>query len=74
MIIGHGDIASVLADKEGMCYFASGVSNSAETDEKKYKREKDLLLGQDKRLHMVYFGSLSIFLRTFSERPKRLNR
>ncbi len=61
MIIGHGDIASVLSDKEGECYFASGVSNSSETDEKQYQREKDLLLAQDKRHHIVYFSSLSIF-------------
>ena len=61
MIIGNGDIASVLKDKEGMCYFASGVSNSQETRESEYQREKDLLLKQDRRLHLVYFGSLSIF-------------
>lgn len=61
MIIGHGDIASVLKDREGFIFFASGVSNSGETRESEYKREEDLLLKQNKNKHLVYFGSLSIF-------------
>jgi hypothetical protein len=36
MIIGHGDIASVILDRIDRLYFASGVSNSAETDERAY--------------------------------------
>ena len=63
MIIGHGDIASVLPDKKGWIFFASGVSNSGETRESEYKREKDLLMKQDKKRHIVYFSSLSIFYR-----------
>lgn len=61
MIIGHGDIASVLTDREDRTYFASGVSNSSETRESEYYREAELLLGQDKSKYLVYFGSLSIF-------------
>lgn len=61
MIRGHGDIASVLTDREDRLYFASGVSNSQETRESEYQREKDLLLRQDKWRHIVYFSSLSIF-------------
>jgi hypothetical protein len=61
MIIGHGDIASVLTDREDRTYFASGVSNSSETRESEYYREAELLLGQDKSKRLVYFGSLSIF-------------
>ncbi len=60
-IIGSGDIASVLEPKEGMVYFASGVSNSAETRESEYQRERDLLLAQDRSKRLVYFGSLAIF-------------
>ena len=60
-IIGSGDIASVLLEKEGVCFFASGVSNSQEMREPEYQREKDLLLQQDKSQRLVYFGSLSIF-------------
>ena len=61
MIIGHGDIASALTDREDRLYFASGVSNSQETRETEYQREIDLLMQQDKWRHIVYFSSLSIF-------------
>jgi nucleoside-diphosphate-sugar epimerase len=61
MIVGHGDIASVLKDREDRIYFASGVSNSLETRESEYEREKSLLLQQDKNKHLVYFGSLCIY-------------
>jgi hypothetical protein len=61
MIVGHGDIASILTDREDRLYFASGVSNSQETDEEEYQREKRLLMMQDKWRHIVYFSSLSIF-------------
>ena len=63
MIIGHGDIASVLPDKKGWIFFASGVSNSSEKRESEYQREIDLLMKQDKKKHLVYFSSLSIFYR-----------
>lgn len=61
MIIGHGDIASVLQDRENRIYFASGVSNSRETRRSEYEREKKLLLTQDRYQHLVYFSSLAIF-------------
>lgn len=63
MIIGNGDIASVLGiiDRENRIYFASGVSNSQEKRESEYQREIDLLLKQDKTKKLVYFGSLCIF-------------
>jgi hypothetical protein len=61
MIIGNGDIASVLTDREDRLYFASGVSNSQETRESEYEREIALLMKQDKWRHIVYFSSLSIF-------------
>lgn len=61
MVIGNGDIASVLPDRENRLYFASGVSNSKETRRSEYEREKQLLLSQDKHRHLVYFSSLSIF-------------
>lgn len=61
MIVGHGDIASVLKDRDDRIYFASGVSNSLETKESEYKRELDLLMEQDTTKHLVYFGSLCIY-------------
>ncbi len=61
MIVGHGDIASVIPDQPDRLFFASGVSNSAETSEGAYARECGLLLEQDRNAHLVYFSSLSIF-------------
>lgn len=61
MIIGNGDIAKVLTDREDVTFFASGVSNSKESDEGEYFREIDLLMKQDKNRHIVYFSSLSIY-------------
>jgi hypothetical protein len=61
MIIGRGDIASVLPERDDLCFFASGVSNSQEERELEYDREKSLLLDCNRNLHLVYFGSLSIF-------------
>lgn len=63
MIIGRGDIASVLPDKKGWIFFASGVSNSSEKRESEYQREIGLLMKQDKKKHLVYFSSLSVFYR-----------
>lgn len=74
MIIGNGDIAKVLTDREDRLYFASGVSNSQETRREEYEREKNLLLSQDKYRHLVYFGSLSIFYTDtlYSQHKKRM--
>ena len=60
-IVGHGDIAQVLelVDKD-VLFFASGVSNSQETRESEYQREKDLLLDQDQNKRLVYFSSLGV--------------
>lgn len=61
MIVGDGDIGSVLKDRPGFIWFASGVSNSQEKREAEYGREIDLLMQQDKTKHIVYFSSLGIF-------------
>ena len=61
MIIGNGDIASVLTDREDRLYFVSGVSNSQETRKAEYEREKNLLLAQDRHRHLVYCSSLCVF-------------
>lgn len=59
-IIGRGDIASVLPERDDVLFFASGVSNSQETDESEYAREMQLLLEQNKDAHLVYFSSLAV--------------
>ena len=67
MIVGNGDIANALklipkiTQKKGWIFFASGVSNSQETRESEYAREKKLLLAQNKAKHLVYFGTLAVF-------------
>lgn len=63
MIVGNGDLASVLreVDRPDRLYFVSGVSNSQETRESEYKRERDLLLDQRRDLYLVYISSLAIF-------------
>ncbi len=61
MIIGSGDLAGVLPERDDLLFFASGVSNSQETDESEYAREVDLLLKQSRASHIVYFSSLATF-------------
>jgi hypothetical protein len=60
MIIGKGDIASILIDREEVIFFASGVSNSKEIRESEYEREKKLLYIQDKTKCIFYFSSIDI--------------
>lgn len=61
MVIGHGDIASVLPDRPDVLFFASGVSNSSCMDEKEYDREIILICHQDTDMHCVYFSSLCVY-------------
>lgn len=60
-VVGNGDIASILPDRDDLLFFASGVSNSREDRQSEFDRERELLLAQPKDEHLVYFGSLSIF-------------
>ena len=64
MIIGNGDLASVLPESDTLTFFASGVSDSSCDSEIEFNREIELLKncragGYNKRL--VYFSSLSIY-------------
>src|SRR3990167_10645429 len=61
MIVGSGDLASVLPDRKDLLFFASGVSNSQEIRESEYTREFELLREQDQTKRLVYFSSLAIF-------------
>lgn len=73
MIIGRGDIASVLPDRPDVLFFASGVSNSREVKQEPYQRELKLLMAQDKTKHLVYFSSLCIYYsKTEYARHKRI--
>src|SRR5258708_6696896 len=44
MIVGKGDIANILPDREGFIFFASGVSNSQEKRLSEYKKEQEKLI------------------------------
>ncbi len=59
-IIGNGDVASVLPSGRNLLFFASGVSNSQEKRESEYRRERNLLLKQNRKAHVVYFSSLAV--------------
>ena len=61
MVVGNGDIARVLPDRDDLLFFASGVSNSQCDDENEYEREIELLSLQDTSKHIVYFSTLSLF-------------
>ena len=60
MIVGRGDIASVLNDRDGAIFFASGVSNSNETNDSEFMREIELLDKQDRTKCLFYFSSISV--------------
>ncbi len=61
MIIGNGDIASALIDRDGVIFFVSGVSNSSEKRESEFNREIELLMKQPKDKHLIYISTLSIY-------------
>lgn len=60
MIVGRGDIASVLNDRDGAIFFASGISNSNEIRESEFMREIELLDKQDRTKCLFYFSSISV--------------
>ena len=68
MIIGSGNIAKVIDDREGVIFFASGNSNSGCTDENEFEREISLLyktiydFPSTSCFHLVYFSSLGIYI------------
>ena len=66
MVIGNGLLAKKMSSFNGdnnILIFASGVSNSKETNHNEYKRELDLLktfLGTEKKL--IYFSTCSVLM------------
>lgn len=58
MIIGKGDIGSILNDRDGAIFFAAGVSNSSEVRESEFQREIELLNAQDRSKCLFYFSSI----------------
>jgi len=74
MIIGSGDIASILNDRPGALFFASGVSNSSLNDWDEFKREMNLLTSQSSKLCCFYFSSISIYTKSngYTEHKQRM--
>jgi UDP-2-acetamido-2,6-beta-L-arabino-hexul-4-ose reductase len=64
MIIGNGNIARVIDDRDDVIFFASGVSDSSCTDDDAFIREIELLYGQDRNKHLVYFSGHNIYTKT----------
>lgn len=64
MIIGSGNIASVLNDRSGVLFFAAGVSNSQCEDQREYYRDRLRIFEYHDTGHMfVYFSTISVFTR-----------
>lgn len=68
MVIGNGTIANLFLEfnkDKNIIIFASGVSNSLETDESKFEREINLLnktlFQMPENAKIVYFSSINIF-------------
>jgi UDP-2-acetamido-2,6-beta-L-arabino-hexul-4-ose reductase len=61
VIIGNGNIAKVLIDREDLIFFASGTSNSSCKDNLEFERELNLIRSIDKSKHIVYFSNLAIY-------------
>jgi hypothetical protein len=66
MIVGHGNIASAITDRDSVIFFASGVSNSRCEDYKEFWRERDLLAqyyeGDKMKRSLFYFSSIAVDL------------
>lgn len=61
MIIGRGNIAKVLKDREDLVFFASGVSDSSCVSHEDYEREISMMRNVDPSSHVVYFSNLGIY-------------
>jgi len=66
MIVGNGLIASLFknSDRENVIFFASGVSNSSETNSAQFHREENLIretLKKSSGKLFIYFSTCSIY-------------
>ena len=79
MIIGNGLIASLFRDfdRDDVVYFASGVSNSLETDPAQFNREENLIrktIAANSEKVFVYFSTCSIYDSTKTGSPYVLHK
>lgn len=80
MIIGNGLIATIFSeyrDNTAVLIFASGVSNSNETNISEFQREKELIKDSLNRFpdsKFVYFSTYSILDESLKERPYSIHK
>lgn len=79
MVIGDGMIASAFirsgAENWPCVIFASGVSNSLETDPAEYIKEEKLLLSKkESHLKLVYFSTVSLYDPSMARNPYILHK
>lgn len=63
MIIGRGDIAGKIKDREGFTFFCSGVSNREPITDRQRQNEMNRIWRTPKDTMFVYISSLAIFRR-----------
>lgn len=74
MIIGNGMLANAMRfyDKEDVIFFASGVSNSLETNPAEFEREIHLLhscIEENPHKKLIYFSTCSVYDPTKTKSP-----
>jgi nucleoside-diphosphate-sugar epimerase len=74
MIVGNGLIANAFrdSDREDVIFFASGVSNSLETNPSEFQREENLIrktISENPDKLFVYFSTCSIYDSSKSDSP-----
>jgi len=80
MLIGNGLLANTFLkykNDNSVLIFASGVSNSLETNETEFNREKNLLLSNlsvHQKRKFIYFSTCSIYDPSLSESPYILHK
>lgn len=74
MIVGNGMMAKAFKDSCQTTIFASGVSNSLETNEKKFQREEEILLNIIDSSLLIYFSTYSIYDNSVNQTPYVLHK
>ncbi len=75
MIVGNGMIAKAFdsyRDNDDVCLFASGVSNSRETEAAEFEREYNLLkktIEENRQKTLIYFSTFSVNDKSLSSTP-----
>ncbi|WKS95144.1 NAD-dependent epimerase/dehydratase family protein [Riemerella columbina] len=79
MIVGNGLVAQLFkdTDSDAMVFFASGVSNSLETDQQQFLREENLIrqtIAENRDKIFVYFSTCSVYDSSKTESPYVLHK